>query len=60
MQELKFTLTIDDANTILKALGQMPFAQVYTLIEKINQQANSQLSHGQNGQVGLDSTREDS
>ena len=60
MQELNFKLTIDDANTILKALGQMPFAQVYTLIEKINQQANSQLNHGQNGQVGLDSAKEDS
>ena len=43
MKNLKLTLPLDDVNLILKALGQMPFSEVYQVIEKINRQANEQL-----------------
>ena len=52
MKELKFNLTVDDTNTILEALGNMPFAKVYGLIEKIQQQAQQQMqSEGQQVQM---------
>ena len=51
MKEIKLELTIDEINVILEALGQMPFQQVYNIIHKIHQQANSQL--GQDGDMKL-------
>lgn len=48
MKELNFTLSIDEANLIFKALGRMPFNEVYSLIGKMNAQANEQLAP-QNG-----------
>ncbi len=36
-------VSLEEANTILKALGNLPFNQVYELIGKINVQANMQL-----------------
>ena len=44
MKTITFTLTIDEANLLFKSLGRMPFEQVYTLIGKMNEQANQQLS----------------
>lgn len=41
--ELTFTLTIDEANTILKGLGKLPFEEVNNLIAKLNTQATPQL-----------------
>lgn len=49
MKELNLKLTLDEANTILQALGSMPYAQVYGLISKINEQAEGQLQASQNG-----------
>lgn len=47
MQELNLKVTIDEANLILKALGRLPFNEVYELVGKLNQQANEQLGdHG--------------
>ncbi|MCB0608017.1 MAG: hypothetical protein H6562_05080 [Lewinellaceae bacterium] len=43
MKDLTLTVTIDEANQILDALGDKPFAQVYNLIGKIQQQAAAQL-----------------
>jgi hypothetical protein len=43
MQEIKLELAIEDVNLILEALGSLPFARVYTLIGKIQQQAAQQL-----------------
>lgn len=43
MQELKLTITIDEANLILDALGNQPFHKVFALIGKIQQQAATQL-----------------
>ncbi len=44
MKELNFNLTVAEANTILQALGNMPFAQVYPLIQKLQEQAAAQMS----------------
>ncbi|MGL5889250.1 MAG: hypothetical protein ACRC3B_05160 [Bacteroidia bacterium] len=44
MNELNFKLTLDEANLIFKALGRMPFNEVYSLIGKMNAQANEQLA----------------
>ena len=49
MKELTLKLTIEEANTILSALGQVPYAQVFGLISKINEQAEEQLRASQNG-----------
>jgi hypothetical protein len=43
MQEIKINLAIEEANLILEALGQLPFARVYALIGKIQEQATQQL-----------------
>jgi hypothetical protein len=44
MKEINLKLTIDEANLILEALGNLPFARVYALIGKIQQQASQQLN----------------
>lgn len=44
MNEINLQLTIDEANLILEALGNLPFVKVYALIGKIQQQAGQQLS----------------
>ena len=41
--DLTFTLTLDEANGILNALGAMPYAQVKPLIDKIAAQAQPQI-----------------
>jgi hypothetical protein len=41
--ELTFTLTLEEANTIVKALGKLPFEEVNNLIGKLNTQATPQL-----------------
>lgn len=43
MENLKFNLTLEESNLILKALGDMPYVQVASLIQTIRQQAESQL-----------------
>ncbi len=40
--DMKFTL--DEVNTILKALSKEPFKDVFELIGKINEQASLQLN----------------
>jgi len=42
-EKISLELSVDEVNTILKALGTMPFNQVYELIGSIHQQANKQL-----------------
>jgi hypothetical protein len=44
MQELNLRVTNDEANLILEGLGQMPFAKVYEVIGKIQEQASRQLN----------------
>jgi hypothetical protein len=42
-QNLRLELSIDDVNLILESLGQLPFARVYSLIGRIQEQARAQL-----------------
>ena len=42
-QKLKFEFTIEEANAILGAIGQMPYAQVAGLVDNIKQQAAPQV-----------------
>jgi hypothetical protein len=44
MQEIQLKLTLAEVNQILDALGDKSYKQVYQLIIKIQQQAESQLS----------------
>lgn len=41
---MSLQLSVDEANLLLEALGQMPFTRVYELIGKIQQQAQAQLA----------------
>lgn len=42
-QKIQLELDLNEINTILKALGQLPFTEVYDLIGKIHDQANQQM-----------------
>ncbi|BDD06433.1 hypothetical protein [Aureibacter tunicatorum] len=44
MKNITLNVSIDEANTIFKALGKLPFEEVYELIGKLNEQANEQTS----------------
>lgn len=39
---LQLDLTLEEVNIILKALGNLPFNEVYDIIGKIHDQANAQ------------------
>jgi hypothetical protein len=43
MSDIKLTLTVDEVNRVLGALGDKPFVQVVDLITKIRTQAQSQV-----------------
>jgi hypothetical protein len=43
MKDVQFNLTLEEANLILNALGNLPFHQVSGLIAKLHTQANKQL-----------------
>ena len=47
MPDIHLTLTIDEINLALEALGQMPFSRVHQLIANIQQQAAAQLRASQ-------------
>lgn len=44
MQDITLTLSIQEANLVLQALGNAPYATVFELIEKIKAQAQAQIS----------------
>jgi hypothetical protein len=44
-QSVSFSVTLTEANKIFKALGSLPFNEVYELIGKLNDQANEQLTN---------------
>ena len=50
MNEIRLTLTLEEVNSILNALGTQPYAQVQPLIAKIQTQGSTQLQAAQNGQ----------
>ncbi|HEY0538739.1 MAG TPA: hypothetical protein VGD53_10220 [Actinoallomurus sp.] len=43
MPRITLSLSIPDANLILEALGQQPYAKVYELVNTIHEQAEAQL-----------------
>ncbi len=43
MSNIALNLTLEETNTVLETLGQMPYARVYLLIQKIQQQATERL-----------------
>ena len=43
MKELRLDFTIDETNLILEGLGNLPFAKVFALVSKIQEQASQQL-----------------
>jgi hypothetical protein len=43
MSDIKLTLTVDEVNRVLGALGDKPFVQVVDLITKVRTQAQSQV-----------------
>ena len=44
MKEIQLTLSVDDINKILSALGNLPYVQVFELIARLQTQANHQLN----------------
>jgi hypothetical protein len=44
MEKIRLEITIDEANTILAALGQQPYLKVADLIQKIQTQGASQVN----------------
>ena len=44
MKEINLSVTIDEANLILEGLGNLPFAKVYALIAKMQDQAERQCN----------------
>ena len=47
MKGVRLEITLEETNLILEALGQMPFARVYQLVNKIQQQASQQVEESQ-------------
>jgi len=43
-QTLTLNVTVDEANLILEGLGTIPFARVYTLVNKLQEQATQQMN----------------
>lgn len=48
MDDINIILSLEEINTIIKALAKEPFKDVYELIGKINEQADQQLKKQQN------------
>jgi hypothetical protein len=44
--ELTLHLTLEEINTLLTALGDRPYVQVFGLVQKIQQQAGGQVGGG--------------
>jgi hypothetical protein len=40
---MKLDLSLNEINVIMQALGNMPYAQVFELVEKIRTQAQAQV-----------------
>lgn len=51
MNEINLTLTLEEVNTLLNALGTQPYVQVHLLIAKIQTQGSTQVQAVQNGQA---------
>lgn len=51
MSTISLNLTLEETNIMLEALGQMPYARVYLLVQKIQQQATECLQESRRPQV---------
>ena len=51
MKDIQLTLSLEEVNTLLNALGTQPYAQVQPLIAKIQTQGSAQLQASQNEQA---------
>lgn len=51
--QIDLKLSVEEINTVLEALGQMPFVRVFSLIENLQQQASRQLSRANSEPNGL-------
>jgi hypothetical protein len=52
LNTITLTLTLDEINLALEALGQQPFVRVHQLIGKIQQQATAQIQAEQSHDEG--------
>jgi hypothetical protein len=43
VRDLHLSVTVDEVNLILEGVGLLPFARVYALVAKVQQQAREQL-----------------
>ncbi|GAA5037923.1 hypothetical protein GCM10011506_35730 [Marivirga lumbricoides] len=50
-QKIHISLSLEDTKLIFKALGKMPFEEVYELIGNLNNQVNEQSSKPQKGDM---------
>ncbi|HEX3958666.1 MAG TPA: hypothetical protein VHZ03_18905 [Trebonia sp.] len=41
--EIQLSLSVEETNTVLEALGLLPYVRVHLLIDKVQQQATAQL-----------------
>jgi hypothetical protein len=41
--EIKLSLTLEELNAVMQALGNMPYAQIATLVEKVRAQVVPQV-----------------
>ena len=51
MKDIQLTMTLEEVNTLLSALGIQPYAQVQPLIAKIQTQGSTQVQAAENGQA---------
>ena len=58
MKDIQLTLTLEEVNTLLNALGDKPYNQVHLLIARIQAQGSTQLQAIQNEQEDASKTTE--
>ena len=58
MKDIQLTLTLEEVNTLLNALGDKPYNQVHLLIARIQAQGSTQLQAILNEQEDASKTTE--
>jgi hypothetical protein len=53
MASIQLSLTLDETNLVLEALGQLPYVRVYGLINKLQQQATLSLKEHAQSENGI-------
>ena len=51
-EKLRLELTVEEVNKILSALGNLPYAQVFNLIQNIHHQVGPQLQNSGSSDKG--------